>query len=211
MIDRATAQLSAHLAEHARLVGENHTTFQRQQQQINAMVLLMSGIVGGLLTKPSIISDNPEVFVIIPIPFLLITALHLRDDLKLHAMDEYIWLVLRERVKYLTGSTDEEIWNWLQVADRFKFATDRESGFYFILSLSRYLFPFVLILASLILYISSIWLGHFSAWYWKVCFCFDLLVTMVIFGEGLRNVMKGGKYIRGQGWVTRGLIRRSSD
>lgn len=93
------ARLNVHLAEHARLVGENHATFQRQQQQINVMVYLASGITGLLISKINdlLVGTQNFVFLLIPLPFLALSALHLRDDLKIHAIDEYIWLVLRKR------------------------------------------------------------------------------------------------------------------
>ena len=61
MSDIATAQLNAHLAG-TRKTCKNHATFQRQQQQISAMVLLLSGIITGILANSSIVGEHPRIF-----------------------------------------------------------------------------------------------------------------------------------------------------
>jgi hypothetical protein len=43
------ASLTVHLTEYSRLAGELHTTFQRQQQQLNTMVVLASAITVGII------------------------------------------------------------------------------------------------------------------------------------------------------------------
>ena len=205
MSDNAQIQLNAHLAEHARLVGESHATFQRQQQIINIMVLLASAITGLIVQNQDRVlhGDLFIVFVLIPVPFLILSALHLRDDLKIHAIDEYIWLVLREEIKTITGLGDEKVWNYLRVADRLKFGMGAWYGYYYMaLSYIRYALPFLVVSVALSLYVySGRLMGKFrwpmwSNWGWL--FWADVIVSIIIFGGGGYLVNRSSKYIKGE-------------
>jgi hypothetical protein len=208
--DKQSQQLTVHLAEHSRLVGENHATFQRQQQQLNIIVLLASGIVGTLAIKIDYIHSNPEIFTWIPIPFLLITCLHLRDDLKLHAIDEYIWRVLRRRTMDLTGLTDSQVWNWLQVANVLKFSASKVFGYaYFMLSMLRYAIPATIICTSLCLYLLYSPVNVFCILnVWTMLFYLDVTATLIVFVGGLYMVRRSGRFIYGDenAFITKGLL-----
>lgn len=220
--DKEQIKLNAHLAEHSRLVGENHVTFQRQQQIINIMVLLASAFAGLIFQNldRTLYSNISVIFALIPVPFLILTGLHLRNDLKIHAIDEYIWLILRDRIRKLTGLTDKELWNYLQVAERVKFGFGFRLGrYYMLLSLVRYALPFFVVLGSLILYVYTDiyrtpklgWL-RWSAWS-NWLFWADIIVTIIIFGIGGYLVKKSGQYIKGEkgAWITKGLLVNNSN
>jgi len=203
------AQLSAHLAEYARLAGENHATFQRQQQQLNAAIFLSSGlfaaILAGIIHGDNFLTAYRYVFVIIPIPFLLLAALHLRDDLKLSAIDEYIWVILRHRVITLSKAEDKNMWQWLLFAERLNFGGKLNicaKVFYFILSLSRYLYPLMSIISSLIVYyiLGGPGLGKLLSW--SILFYVDVSLTCVVFVYGFFVVRWAGQYRKGKRWIT---------
>jgi hypothetical protein len=202
------AQLSAHLAEYARLSGETHAIFQRQQQQINAVIFLSSGLFAAILAG---IHQNPDflivyryVFVIIPIPFLLLASLHLRDDLKISAIDEYIWLVLRPRVIALSNADDLNMWRWLYYSERLNFGRNFPiivGLFYLSLSLTRYLYPLMAIIVSLIVYSITGSFGQRCSW--SLLFYIDVFATCVVFIGGFIVVRMAGRYRKDVKWITR--------
>jgi hypothetical protein len=207
MTDIDQARLSAHLAEYARLSGENHTTFQRQQQQLQLMITLALASLGYLFSSKDVVTNWPELILIVPIPLFFMTIIHLRDDLKLHSIDEYVWRVIRKRIMIITNSNDDEIWNWLQVADRLKFGSNFRIGVvYFILSLCRYLFPFIIIIVCLIGYAYVVYRTQLSA-VGIGLFILNLLGLISVFPGGLWLVKKSGNYIveNSEGWITKGM------
>lgn len=203
-----TRQLQAHLEEFRRLAGETHAVFQRQQQIINVMVLLASGISAAFIrathNTPFLTSPHWQYLVLVPRPFLVLASLHLRDDLKVHTIDEYVWLVLRPKVMKITGAKDEELWNFLRIADRFKFGRDlpiRILGFgYIVLSGVRYGIAILVIFGSLGMYFFS---SYHSGWS-KCVFCVNLFIALTFFILGGIVVKKSGRFIKETkaAWIT---------
>jgi hypothetical protein len=65
MSEEERAQLTVHLAEYNRITWDNNTRFQRQQQQMNAIILLSSGIAAAfaaaLQHAPGILLRSPRI------------------------------------------------------------------------------------------------------------------------------------------------------
>lgn len=211
MDNKQQLQLNAHLAEHARVVGEIHAIFQRQQQMINVILILGSAATGIIVQKQfEVLHGNLYVWLpLVPLPFLVLTALHLRDDLKINALDEYIWLVLRNRIINITGLAENDVWNFLQVSHRIRFGPPfRFGGFYFLLTVMRYTPPLLIIAGALVLHVYSdlgsklIW-SHWSTW----VFLMDIIFTVVTFCGGAYIVRRSSQYINGRhcAWMTKGI------
>ncbi len=223
MADDRQLQLSAHLTEYSRLYGENHATFQRQQQQVNTMVILASAAVGLFFTQRGVAGAGVEWYcAIVPVPFLVLSFAHIRDDLKIHALDEYVYLILRPRIMHLTALNDRQVWNWLQVADNFKYEWPLQ-----VLSLARYAFPMSVIFIALAgyLFTSSLLMESWMPIVWwhnltrgdatslrDALFWIDTFTFLILFGGGYSLVKRGGRYIEGYrgAWLTRGLALDSS-
>lgn len=202
-IDSKELQLEAHLAEHSRLVSESHTTFTRQHNTIHVMVALAIGIATIISQHLNWFSQLNNfkyiVLVLLPLPFIILGFLHLRDDLKISEIDAYIWFIIRPRIKELTGLQDNQVWDYLKVAELIRYNWKNTFSYvFFVLTLTRYSVPLVTILCSFGLYIwSAIMLPNNEQcnYHWSFVVVFiELMTTVTIFTIGFIILWKGGKY-----------------
>jgi hypothetical protein len=192
-------ELQAHLAEHSRLVGESHTAFQRQQTALTVMMVLATAVAGLILPRKEWFSqdDNFKYLVLLPLPFIILGFLHLRDDLKISEIDTYIWENLRPRVIALTGVSGTDVWGYLKRAEEMRYGWhDLFTYVYFVLSVARYSVPPFAIVCSFVLYFWSVsqttvpWLHH---WSFKIVI-FELVTVLSIFSVSFGLLWKRGKY-----------------